>query len=71
MTDKNNSFFLIQDQKTPWWFDVMYLGEEKPRYMINIAKNSCTCKGNTMGDICKHLKELYIFASRKAYGNVS
>ena len=52
-------FQLISDPKAPNWVDVKYPHESRPRYMINLKNKSCTCKGNSMGDVCKHLKELF------------
>ncbi len=49
--------FLLIHGKMNWW-DIVYPGE-KPRYMIDGKRNSCTCEGNTNGLNCKHLKEFY------------
>ena len=51
-------FELIQDENFPWWVEVWYPQEEKPRYLINMRTGKCTCKGNTHNLLCKHLKEL-------------
>lgn len=55
MTD----FKLIPDKKLGIWIDVQYPDEERPRYMMNIERKTCTCIGSSLGKDCKHLKEYF------------
>ena len=41
-----DDFRLVMQVTNPNWVDVIY--PEGPRYMINVANWSCTCKGDTI-----------------------
>jgi len=64
---EEDDFRLIISPTNPNWVDVVY--PDGPRYMIDIAKWSCTCKGDTIEQAkaknenrkvkdCKHKKRL-------------
>lgn len=57
-------FKLVPDTILPHWIDVIYPNEERPRYMMNLEQQSCTCIGNSLGRECKHLKKAQSLSKR-------
>ena len=43
-----DDFRLVMQPTNPNWVDVIYPEPIGPKYMINIANWSCTCKGDTI-----------------------
>ncbi len=54
----NLPFKLIPDKAGGLFIDVMYPGEDKPRYMIDLVKMECTCQGFIQHKKCYHITEV-------------
>lgn len=53
--------FKFRPDEYALFIEVYYEGEEKYRYLIDVVKQTCTCKGYSIREKCKHtirLKEM-------------